>query len=253
MTTAHILLGNDGIPRDKDMLDLYQGFLEYSYKINFYNAVDVISGNLKVKKEDIFCGTINLCRLVWRSLGIQEPKILDYPEQLQWAMHRSIKTSTLGQFRRLLRDNEYNGYNREYFIKPVKTKLFTGNIFNQESQLDRFIGEVGSDTPIYLTTPVKFFSEYRVYVHQHKILDVKHYYGSWRYYPEPYMIDQMVEDINSIMPISYSIDVGIIEDGLTALVECNDGYALGNYGVESKEYATMIRDRWWEIVGYNSE
>ncbi len=250
MTTAHILLGNDGIPRDKDMLDLYQGFLEYSYKINFYSAVDIISGNLKIKKEDVFCGTINLCRLVWRSLGIQEPKVLDYPEQLNSYLHRRIMKCTLKQFHDLLKENEEIGNVQDYFMKPQKTKLFTGNIFYHTTQLNRFKGEIGNETAVFVSTPIDFLSEYRVYVHQQKIIDTKHYFGSWRVFPDPIVIDDMVSKVNPIMPVSYSVDVGVLQDGTTALVECNDGYALGNYGVEPKEYAAMIRDRWWEIVGY---
>jgi hypothetical protein len=111
---------------------------------------------------------------------------------------------------------------------------------------------VGSDQEIYISTPIDFLSEYRVYVNRGKIIDVKHYFGNWRLFPDPVIIDDMVSKVNSIMPISYSVDVGILEDGTTALVECNDGYALGNYGVESKEYAGMIRDRWWEIVGHDT-
>jgi len=50
------------------------------------------------------------------------------------------------------------------------------------------------------------------------------------------------------MPIAYSIDVGILESGETILVECNDGFALGNYGVPARRYAEMHRDRWYQMV-----
>jgi hypothetical protein len=50
------------------------------------------------------------------------------------------------------------------------------------------------------------------------------------------------------MPVAYSIDVGVLADGRTALVECNDGFALGNYGVGARVYAEMHRDRWYQMV-----
>jgi hypothetical protein len=248
MNVAHILLGNDDIPRDRDMLDLYQGFLELGYKINFYKSPEVIAGTLKVEPADIFCGTIPLCRMIWRSLDVTEPKIPDYPDELQKFLKRRIELSTLGNFRKTLFENDYNGLTKEYFIKPVKTKLFTGDIYQHLSQLEKYRYEIGADTPIYVSTPINFNSEYRVYVHQKKIIGVHHYFGRWDYFPNPDTIKEMVELINPIMPISYSVDVGILSDNTTALVECNDGYALGNYGLDSKNYAAMIRDRWLEIT-----
>lgn len=251
MKIAYILNGNDGIPRDKDMLDLYQGFQEHCYDIKFYTAVDVVSGKIQVKKEDVFCGTINLCRLIWFQLGVKEPVVDDYPSILEKFLYRKIKKSTLSNFRKMLKFNEENGIVREYFIKPVKVKLFTGNVFNNVLQLERFKGEIGSDTQIYISDSVNFLSEYRTYVHKGKILDVKHYYGSWEFHPGDEDIKKMVEMVTPVMPISYSLDVGVTSSHQCALVECNDGYALGNYGLEAKDYATMIRDRWWEIVGYD--
>ena len=54
---------------------------------------------------------------------------------------------------------------------------------------------------------------------------------------------------NSDMPISYSLDVGVDDQGDTLLVEVNDCYALGNYGLDATTYTNMLYDRWKEIVG----
>ena len=53
------------------------------------------------------------------------------------------------------------------------------------------------------------------------------------------------------MPITYSIDVGVIDTGTsleTAIVELNDGFALGNYGLIPRRYAEISRDRGYEIL-----
>lgn len=250
MTTAHILLANDGFPRDKDMLDLYQGMQEYCYDINFYSAADVLSRNLKYNHGDIFCGTINLCRVLWSQLGLKEPESIDYPEILKFYLKRNIRKCDLMTFRNLLVENEYNGNFFDYFIKPLKSKLFTGKIFNSTQELDRDLSSISKSTKLYMSNPIEFLTEYRVYVHKKNIIGVKHYYGRWDVFPNPRTIETMVDLVNPFMPIAYSVDVGVDKDGDTILVECNDSYALGNYGLEAKEYATMIRDRWWEITGY---
>jgi hypothetical protein len=37
-------------------------------------------------------------------------------------------------------------------------------------------------------------------------------------------------------PIGYTLDVCVNSDG-TFLIECNDGWSIGNYGLEGKAYA----------------
>jgi hypothetical protein len=46
----------------------------------------------------------------------------------------------------------------------------------------------------------------------------------------------------------YALDLGVLTDGRTALVEWNDGYSLGSYGLESGLYAELIMARWCELT-----
>lgn len=50
-------------------------------------------------------------------------------------------------------------------------------------------------------------------------------------------------------PAAYGIDFGVLSSGETALVEANDGYALGAYKIESAPYAELLFARWAELVG----
>lgn len=43
-------------------------------------------------------------------------------------------------------------------------------------------------------------------------------------------------------------DFGVDDFGRTLLIEVNDGYALGNYGLSPKQYAEMTMNRWKEIT-----
>jgi ATP-grasp domain, R2K clade family 2 len=45
------------------------------------------------------------------------------------------------------------------------------------------------------------------------------------------------------------IDVGVIgETGRTAVVEVNDGYALGRYGLDPDAYVDLPEARWRELL-----
>lgn len=47
---------------------------------------------------------------------------------------------------------------------------------------------------------------------------------------------------------AYGIDFGILSTGETALVEWNDGYALGSYGLDQEIYTDLLLERWSEIM-----
>ncbi|WP_296701025.1 ATP-grasp domain-containing protein, partial [Thiocapsa sp. UBA6158] len=50
--------------------------------------------------------------------------------------------------------------------------------------------------------------------------------------PDSTTIDGMIaaHEADEAPPAGYALDVGVLSDGETALVEVNDGYALGYYG-----------------------
>jgi hypothetical protein len=50
-------------------------------------------------------------------------------------------------------------------------------------------------------------------------------------------------------PISYTIDVGLLENGKTTLIECNDGWSVCDYGLYPEIYFQFLVDRWKQIVG----
>lgn len=47
---------------------------------------------------------------------------------------------------------------------------------------------------------------------------------------------------------AYGIDFGVLADGDTALIELNDGFSLGSYGLDPAVYADLILARWTELM-----
>ena len=48
-------------------------------------------------------------------------------------------------------------------------------------------------------------------------------------------------------PMACAIDIGVTAAQETILVECNDAYALGSYGLTDFNYAKFISARWSQI------
>jgi len=44
------------------------------------------------------------------------------------------------------------------------------------------------------------------------------------------------------------MDFGLTEDGRTLLVEINDGFALGSYGLDPIQYAKLLSACWADII-----
>lgn len=48
----------------------------------------------------------------------------------------------------------------------------------------------------------------------------------------------------------YAIDFGVLSTGETALVEMNDGFAVGAYSIDAANYTDTIAPRWVQLMSY---
>ena len=95
--------------------------------------------------------------------------------------------------------------------------------------------------------PVDFIAEWRVFVRYGKILDVRPYKGDWKIHYDPSVIGNAIKDYVSVSN-AYGIDFGVTSNGETLLVEVNEGYALGCYGLFPHLYAKLLITRWAELT-----
>lgn len=73
-----------------------------------------------------------------------------------------------------------------------------------------------------------------------------------RHVAEAAVIESAVKDFAGA-PAGYAADFGVTGDGRTLLVEINDGYSLGCYGLQHNLYAQLLSARWAELVGTEDE
>ncbi|RGS52466.1 DUF4343 domain-containing protein [Olsenella sp. AF21-51] len=64
------------------------------------------------------------------------------------------------------------------------------------------------------------------------------------------VIEQAIAAYDSALA-GYAADFGVTSDGRTLLVEVNDGYSLGPYGLWPELYAQLLSARWAQMVGTN--
>jgi len=175
--------------------------------------------------------------------------VQDYPECLHPFLRRQVRLGTIRELRALCVDDVIDP---PLFVKPApEQKKFDGHVaryFRDLIKTAAFDGEY----PIWFSDVIRFESEYRFFVHHHRVVGVGHYRGDpLRRGPDGFVVQQAVKvyTASGVAPVSYCLDFGVTSDGSTVLVEVNDGFAFGNYGLRPSIHAHMLEDRWCQMVG----
>ena len=141
---------------------------------------------------------------------------------------------------------------KEYpcFIKPAQDiKAFTGIIVENYKEAKLFTNDYSGILSVQEIIEIE--SEYRLYYTETRgILGVKHYLGNPYLVPNEEFVNILVNRAKKeLKQKSFSLDIGIKENGETVLIEINDGWAIGNYGLSPNLYYSFIKARWLQITG----
>jgi hypothetical protein len=184
-------------------------------------------------------GTVEFCRAAMAHQGIPEPDPVDYPSCLdKFRTYGGHRLSTYGD----LPEGWTPENSRSFGIhaKPWRTKQ------PPETWTP--------DTPFWVGLWHRYAEEWRVYVRQGEIVGVARYDD--REVDEPVDWKQVKDMVRVYQqsgeaPVGYAMDIGVSDkDGVTQLVEVNDGWALGLYKgtCSSRDYLRLLEDRWREIA-----
>lgn len=237
---AYIQAAANGFPHNDNFYDAYQGFHEMGFETILFRTRDEL---MQSEPEDVVVGYVGTVQYKLRNLGVAIPD-LDYPDELKQYLGRKIWPSKLSTV-----NNDPDLW--PVFIKPVKDKAFTGVAVHSTRDLVG-CGNCMEDYEIYCSDILDIRAEWRVFVRYGQILDVRPYRGDWRLHFDPCVIESAVRDYVTA-PAGYAIDFGVTADGKTVLIEVNDGYALGNYGLFRILYAQLLSARWAELTGTKDE
>lgn len=194
------------------------------------------------KKYDLCVGGVFDCQYALKRLGVNNYAIPCYPDDLSlFFRHRNIEKSCVKGVISLIPLYDTIGHK---FVKPVSPKKFNAFTTDNKDAFEALYG-VDPDEEVYTADIVKFISEWRVYVRLNGVVRICNYAGDPRVFPNTTVIKTMIDSWAG--PCCYALDVGVVGHR-TALVEVNDFYAIGNYGLHPTEYAEMLILRWTQLT-----
>jgi len=214
----------------------YLGFKEKQMNIVFFEDIEEVP----VSKFNIVVAYIEDTNKYLAKLGLGPKIALNIPDELLKYAGREVRYMTMGEFKKETKV--------PIFVKPNRrSKEFVAGVIRKLSSKTIFFDEVEDDTPVLVSEVVDFVSEYRGYVINGELKGIKHYLGDFRVFPDMKVVDAAIADYTT-QTAGYSIDFGITSDGRTLLIECNDGWSLGNYGLDDTTYSTLLTKRWLEMM-----
>jgi hypothetical protein len=250
------------MPSNRTLFSAFEGFQERGVECRLFEPCaleEVLSSVRHGGLEPIVAGTIPIVKKALQVLGYQPPQPIDYPEALRRFLGRSVWRTTLGHVRERLGSpasesadaESFEAHEGPTFVKPAEHgKAFDGHVVERFGDLLK-TSVFPEEMPVWASEPIlSIVSEFRVYVLKRRVLGVKHYKGDYQVTPPIEFIEQMIESWVEA-PAAYSLDVGMhLDSGVPrpVLIEANDGYSLGNYGLASSLYAQMIEARWEEMA-----
>lgn len=206
----------------------------------------IIRGELDAELDagTLVVGSVEVVSDVLQALGVEIPVPDYYPDVLAHALHRHVeKTSAADALARLERGEEF-------FVKSAGWKLMAGQLADGDSTRDQ-LQALGAEAEVWVSEPVRFVSEYRAYVNQGEVLGVGCYSTEDSATPDLRVIWEAARLLADTpgTPLAYAFDWGVLEDGTTALVEMNDGWAIGLYdGVTRRQYFELLEARWCQLA-----
>lgn len=230
----------DNFPISDWAVSAYMGFKERGAKVILIEDIMEVPAS----KEHMVVGFVQDTNRYLTKLGGQPLKALNIPDELISFAGRNINVMTMGEFkqdRTLPIFVKPGGLSKEY------SDIFTAGVITKESSRQNFFNGVPDAYPVLVSEVVDFVSEYRCYVIDGQLKGIKHYLGDIRVFPNVKVIDAAISEYKT-QPAGYAIDFGITSDGRTLLVEVNDGFSLGNYGLSDMDYSTLLVKRWYQIM-----
>lgn len=134
------------------------------------------------------------------------------------------------------------------FVKPYdKLKHFPSGVLRNPSSIGMFFSDIADDFDVMTSEVVDMVTEYRCFVKHDNLVGIKNYIGNFLLFPDVSKIMRMIIDYRD-SPSAYTLDVAVTDKGETILIECNDGWSVGSYGLDGEIYANFLTTRWYEIL-----
>lgn len=220
-----------------------KAFNERGYEIVPYQYENV--NEIQISSDDIIVGGVSCVRNVLSRYNIKIPDLSIPDKNLEKYYKREFGLITVEEINKSFYKEDY----KKIFAKPYNDhKNFNGHVIENFKDLYKTM-HLPPETKVVYSTFVEFKSEYRIFVTNGTIVGMSHYCGDPLLFPNKEIIMPLVKDAYEIYSLEgFSIDVGITSENKTLLVEINDGFSLGVYGLNYFIYSKLIEERWKQLV-----
>lgn len=223
-----------------NVLTAFLGFKERGYLTEFFEFEDF--EKVDIDRDTIVVGGIPVVIGALERLGVNPPDFVSIPASLMAFARRRVWTSTIGEVR------DRVGSGESVFAKPIPSdrKLFSGQLHTRVRDLV-LTAPLPASHRVTCSEPLEMVAEYRVFVTRGEIVGCRHYKGDFRRFPDFSVIEAAINSFSDA-PAGYGIDFAVTGNGETVLVEVNDGFSLGCYGLPSFAYSALLEARWSQLI-----
>jgi hypothetical protein len=235
----------EGVPSDEAFFKAWEGFRKRRVPCEPFDPEQVHWRLLPLARDTLVAGGLRVVEEAMAAIGMAVPEADNLPDCLAHYRGRKVWTSTWGELRA--------GCGRQgppgpLFVKPRRrNKGFPALALYSAADLEA-AAHLDDAQEVLVSEYVVFASEWRCYVCRGQVLELCHYQGDPFCYPDPGVIKGAVADFGPEAPAGCGIDFGVLTDGRTVLVEVNDGYSLGSYGLNAVEYSELLEARWLQLA-----
>ena len=237
---------HEGIVAEESFFKAWDGFRKRGIPCELFDPQQLHQHTLPLERDTLVVGGVPIVEAAMAMIGIPVPVADNLPACLAQYRGRKVWPSTWGELRAKLGKQ---GPPSPLFVKPLRrNKAFPAiALFDAEDMAAA--ARLADHLEVLVAEYVVFVSEWRCFVRHERILELCRYQGDVFRYPDPQVIQKAVIDFGQNAPAAYAIDFGVLTDGRTVLVEVNEGYSLGSYGLDSIEYSELLEARWVELAG----
>lgn len=237
---VYIQCDKTGMPYNVNAYGAMRGFQQMGFETVLYYAPEEIKDS---QRKDVIVGGVGRVKSRLEQLEILIEDI-DYPQELERFYGRKIWKTDVQEI-------IHHAELWPVFLKPLEGKLFPGIcVWSERDFIGRFCN--GEKLQVYCSELLNFEEEWRCFVRYGEILDIRRYSGTIGRNYDIKAVQKAVEGYLTA-PAGYAMDIAVTDHGETVIVEINDGYSLGSYGLDPLLYAKLLSARWAQLTDTEDE